>query len=301
MATNAATVSEGALALEGRGPRRLAGLRRLLRQPNAVAGLLMLMVVVVCALAPSAFETRDPYKSRLLDAKLAPSAAHRLGTDAHGRDVFSRIIEGTRSSLLMGLIPVAIGLSIGGVIGLVAGYYPRLGDLIIMRFIDMMMAFPGIILALTIVAALGTRQGSNTAKAMVAIGVALIPTFARVTRGTVLSAREFLYVDAARSLGCNDRRIMFIHILPNVIAPLIVLGTLAIAGAILSGASLSFLGLGAKPPAIEWGSMINDGRESLATAWWISTFPGLALMFTVIAVNLLGDGVRDLLDPRIRV
>jgi peptide/nickel transport system permease protein len=240
-------------------------------------------------------------RGRLLFANAAPSGTYLLGADAQGRDVYSRIMAGTRSSLVMGLIPVAIGLSIGGLLGLLAGYYTRFGDLVIMRFIDMMMAFPGIILALTIVAALGTKHGSNIAKAMVAIGIALIPTFARVTRGSVLSAKEQLYVDAARATGCGDRRIMFVHILPNVVAPLIVLGTLSIAAAVLVGASLSFLGLGAQPPSIDWGSMVNDGRQKLATAWWISTYPGVALMLTIIAINLVGDGARDLLDPRLRV
>ena len=275
--------------------------RRVLRQRNLVIGALLLALVVVCALAPTLFETHDPTRGRLLFANAAPSSKYLLGADAQGRDVYSRILAGTRSSLVMGLIPVAIGLSIGGLLGLIAGYYTRLGDLLIMRIIDMMMAFPGIILALTIVAALGTKHGSNTAKAMVAIGIALIPTFARVTRGSVLSAKEHLYVDAARATGCGDRRIMFVHILPNVVAPLIVLGTLSIAASVLVGASLSFLGLGAQPPSIDWGSMVNEGRQKLATSWWISTYPGVALMLTIIAINMVGDGARDLLDPRLRV
>jgi peptide/nickel transport system permease protein len=285
-----------------RGPRSVVVVgRRVLRQRNLVIGAVLLLLVTICAVAPQLFETHDPVRGRLLFANAAPSGKYLLGADAQGRDVYSRIMAGTRSSLVMGLIPVAIGLSIGGLLGLLAGYYTRFGDLVIMRFIDMMMAFPGIILALTIVAALGTKHGSNIAKAMVAIGIALIPTFARVTRGSVLSAKEQLYVDAARATGCGDRRIMFVHILPNVVAPLIVLGTLSIAAAVLVGASLSFLGLGAQPPSIDWGSMVNDGRQKLATAWWISTYPGVALMLTIIAINLVGDGARDLLDPRLRV
>jgi peptide/nickel transport system permease protein len=292
----------GVADLAPRGGRsRIISLHRIVRQRSLLVGAALLLAVVAIAVRPSLFEPHDPVLGRLLNANAAPGGSYWLGADAQGRDVFSRIIAGTRSSLVMGLIPVAIGLSVGGLLGLLAGYYQRLGDIIIMRFIDMMMAFPGIILALTIVAALGTRHGSNIAKAMVAIGIALIPTFARVTRGSVLSAKEYLYIDAARSIGCGDRRIMFVHLLPNVVAPLIVLGTLSIAGAVLVGASLSFLGLGAQPPSIDWGSMVNDGREKLATAWWISTFPGVALMITIISINLVGDGVRDLLDPRLRM
>jgi peptide/nickel transport system permease protein len=282
--------------------RRFRGeVRRFLRQRNSLVGLIVLFGFVLWAISPQSFEPHNPYRSHLLNASLPPSQQHWMGTDAQGRDVLSRSVEGTRASLAMGLVPVTIGLSVGGVLGLVAGYYRRLGDLVIMRFTDLLMAFPGIILALMIVAALGTHGGSNSLKAMFAIGLALIPTFARVMRGSVLSAKEFPYIDAAIATGCGDLRIMFRHLLPNVVAPMLILGTLSIAGAMLAGASLSFLGLGAQPPSIEWGSMINDGRQRINTAWWISTFPGIMLMFTVIAINLLGDGARDLLDPRLRI
>jgi ABC-type dipeptide/oligopeptide/nickel transport system permease subunit len=219
-----------------------------------------------------------------------------MGTDLLGRDILSRVIWGARLSLLIGLVSVCIGATIGTLLGLVAGFYGGWIDTVTMRVADAMLAFPGILLALTIIAALGT----GITNVMIAVGVATIPEYARLTRGSVLSAKENLYVEAARVLGCPGSRIMFRHVLPNVVAPVIVLSTLRFGIAILTASGLSFLGLGAQPPTPEWGLMVSMGREYLGKAWWMSTFPGLAITVTVVAINLVGDGLREALDPSLR-
>jgi peptide/nickel transport system permease protein len=204
------------------------------------------------------------------------------------------MIYGARISLLIGLVSVAIAAFAGITIGIFAGYYGGLIDSVSMRIIDVMLAFPGILLALIIVSVLG----SSLTNLMIAVGVGSIPGFARLTRGSVLSIREEAYVDAARVVGCRNLRIVLRYIFPNLAASLIVYGTLGVASAILSGAALSFLGLGVQRPSPEWGIMLSDGRGFLRDFWWIATFPGVAIMLTTLAINMLGDGLRDILDPR---
>jgi len=220
-----------------------------------------------------------------------------LGTDYMGRCLLSRIIFGTRTSLSVGFIAVAISTLLGILLGVVSGYYGGITDHIIMRIVDIMFAFPSILLAITIMAVLGP----GLEKAMIAIGIVYTPQMARVVRGSVLAVKEAPYIEAERALGAGNTGIIFFHILPNVMAPIIVYATLSIASAILDAAALGFLGLGAQPPTPEWGAMLSNSRQFLiAGAWWAATFPGIAIMVTVLGLNLLGDGLRDALDPRLR-
>jgi ABC-type dipeptide/oligopeptide/nickel transport system permease subunit len=238
----------------------------------------------------------DPFKQSLRDSLLAPgSDGHLLGTDAFGRDVLLRLVDGGRVSLTVGLVAVAISLGIGGLIGLIGGYFRGWTDRILMRIIDVKLAFPGILLALVIV----TVLGSGLDKVMIAVGIGGIPRFARVVRGSVLNTKGDLFVEAARSIGASDRRIMFVHLVPQILGPVITIGTFGLATAILSTASLSFLGLGAQPPTAEWGLMLSESRRYIRIAWWLAVFPGVAIMLAVLAVNILGDSARDALDPRI--
>jgi ABC-type dipeptide/oligopeptide/nickel transport system permease subunit len=271
-------------------------LRRLLRNRGSVLGGLFLLALVVVAIFAPLIAPYDPIEIYPPEARQAPSPRHLAGTDKFGRDTMSRIIFGTRISLRVGLIGVAIALSIGGVVGLYAGYYGGRFDVIVCMLVNMMLAFPGILLALSIVAVLGP----GLENVMVAVGISSIPQFLRVVRSSVLSAKENVYVEAAKIAGCSTRRIIFRHILPNVIAPVIVLSTLWVGTAILIGASVSFLGLGVQPPTPEWGVLVSEGRNYLNSMWWLSTFPGLAIVLTVLAMNLLGDGLRDALDPRLK-
>lgn len=270
---------------------------RLRRSKGALLGLAILLALIVLALAAPLLAPFDPIK--VSDQALySPGMPYLLGTDQYGRDIFSRLLYGTRISLVIGLIAVGIAASLGVTIGLLAGYYGGWVDGLLMWLINVMLAVPGILLALAIVTIRGTPNLTNL---MIAVGIAGVPTYARLVRGSVLAAKENLYVDAARVLGAPTRVILTRHLLPNVIAPVIVAATLGTGTAILAAAALSFLGLGSQPPSPEWGRMLSEGRAYLRDQWWISTFPGLAIMLTVLGMNLLGDGLRDALDPRLKV
>lgn len=270
--------------------------RRLRRHKAAIAGLAILSVIGIVALGAPWLAPHDPIRVRPAEALTPPSVAHPLGTDQYGRDILSRVMMGARLSLLTGLGAVAIALTAGILLGLVSGVLGGWTDLLFMRVIDTMMAFPSILMALVVVAVVG--QGP--VNVMVAVGVSLIPTFVRLVRGDVLAVKENVYVEAARALGVGDGRLALRHVLPNILAPVIVLSTVAIAWSIILGASLSFLGLGPRPPTPEWGIDLSTGRSYLLRAWWISAAPGFCIMLTVVAVNLVGDALRDELDPRLR-
>ena len=272
------------------------GLRLLSRRGAAVVGAAMLLVVAAIAVAGPSLSRTDPLRMSPVEALSPPSAAHPFGTDQYGRDVLSRVIAGTRLSLATGLGAVVIARAGGLALGLASGAAGGWVDLLVMRVVDVMMAFPSVLLALVVVAIVG--QGS--ANVMVAVGVSLIPTFVRLIRGNVLVVREHAYVEAAQALGCAPGRVALGHILPNIVAPVIVLATIAVAWSIIIGASLSFLGLGPRPPIPEWGVDLSNGRNYLLRGWWISGGPGIAIMITVVAVNLVGDSLRDALDPRLR-
>jgi peptide/nickel transport system permease protein len=270
--------------------------RRLLASRGIVLGGSVLCLVCLVALASPLLAPYDPLAQHP-DLSLAePSLVHPFGTDLLGRDVLSRVIVGSRQSLLVAVVAISIALTLGTLVGLASGFYEGWVDLLLMRLIEIQLAFPGLLLALAIVAVLGPGLGN----AMIAVGISLIPSYARMVRASVLTIKHNAYVEAARVIGCGDVRVIGAHILPNVGVPILVLTTVAIAWAILIGSSLSFLGLGAQPPFAEWGRDLSEGRNYLAVAWWVSTFPGLAILFTIVSVNLLGDGLRDTLDPRLR-
>src|SRR5215468_5448533 len=264
--------------------------RRLVRQRGAVLGLVILSLLASMAAAAPWLSPRDPIKTAPRESLQPPGARFVLGSDQYGRDVASRALHGARLSLTVGLIAVSIAVCLGTPVGLVSGYYGG-------RVVDVLLAFPGILLALAIVSVLSP----GLTNVMIAVGLSAVPNYARLVRASVLSAREQLYVEAARALGSRDLAIVARYILPNVVAPLIVTATLGLGTAILSAAALSFLGLGSQPPQPEWGRMLSEGRDYLREAWWISTVPGLGIMLTVLAMNLVGDGLRDLLDPRLQV
>lgn len=270
--------------------------RLLRRRKAALVGAIVLVVVALVALLSPLIAPYDPIKVDPVNALRSPATQHPFGTDQYGRDIMSRAIAGSRLSLLTGLGAVAIALATGVVLGLLCGVIGGWTDLLFMRAIDVMMAFPSILMALVVVAVLG--QG--TLNVMLAVGVSLVPTFVRLVRGDVFSVKENVYVEAARALGCREARLALRHVLPNIVPPLIVLSTVAIAWSIILGASLSFLGLGPRPPTPEWGTDLSNGRSYLLRAWWIASVPGLCIMLTVVAVNLVGDALRDELDPRLR-
>lgn len=256
----------------------------------------VLLIFSILALLAPVIAPFDPYNARILDSTLPPSATYWLGTDLAGRDIFSRMLYGARLSMTIGLFAVAISASVGTVIGLVAGYYGGRLDNLVMRGIDVLMAFPGILLAMAIVAVLGT----GLVNVIIAVGVGSIAEFARITRGSVLTIRKEVYIDAARSIGCSDLRIIFRHLLPNAFPPILVLASMSYGWALLSATGLSFLGLGAPPPTAEWGAMLSDGRSVMWDAPWAAVFPGLAILCIVLSSNLLGDAIRDILDPKLR-
>lgn len=278
-----------------RGPW-VEGFTRLLRQKSALLGLVIVGVLLLTALLAPLLAPYDPLATDLPNRLQAPSAEHLFGTDAHGRDILSRIIYGTRISIQVGIIAVGISLVFGTFLGAVSGYFGGKLDLVIMRFIDIMMAFPYILLAIAITAMLGP----GLTNAMIAIGIVGIPIYARVIRGVVLSVKEMEYIEAAKVSGCSNFRIIFRHVLPNCLAPLVVQATLGVGTAILDAAGLGFLGLGAQPPHPEWGIMLNQGKEVMQIAPWVIMFPGAAILLVVLGFNLLGDGLRDALDPRLK-
>ncbi|PJF27607.1 MAG: hypothetical protein CUN53_03395 [Phototrophicales bacterium] len=271
--------------------------RRIRRSANVRIGVSVLMVMVLLAVFAPIITAYDPTQITPALRLRPPDGDHWFGTDDFGRDVFTRIAYGARLSLQVGVISVALAASIGVTLGIMAGYYGGWIDSLIMRLIDVMLAFPGILLALAIVAILG-RSLINV---MIAVGISAIPVYARMARGTTLSVKNIDFITAARAIGAPTPRIMLRHVLPNITAPLIVVATNGVASAIIAGAALSFLGLGAQPPTPEWGVMLAEGRVYLRNAWWVTTFPGLAIMVTVMAINLMGDGLRDILDPRLRL
>lgn len=286
-------------AAPGRRPSDQTGLgafaRRLWKVRLAAVGLGIVLVLVICAVLAPVISPYEPNRQQLLKALEAPSTTHWLGTDENGRDVLSRILYGTRISLAAGIFSVSIALVLGVGSGLVSGYFGGRLDNLIMRFMDALLAFPTLVLALAITAALGP----GLRNAMIAIGIVYTPLFARLTRGQVLSVREREFVEAARTLGAGHMRIMARHILPNVVAPLIVQVSLSIALAILAEATLSFLGLGVQPPEPSWGSMVSRGKDYLDMAPWLAFAPGGAILLAVIGFNFLGDAIRDALDPRL--
>lgn len=269
--------------------------RKFKKQKTALAALVFILLMAVLAvicywIAPYGINEYD--YSAIMQA---PSAAHWFGTDEFGRDLFSRILCGTRISLVVGLSSVTIGAVCGTILGLLGGYYGGLLDSVIMRICDVLFAFPGLILAIAIVAILGSGLGN----VVIAVAVFSTPTFARLVRSTTLSLKNSVFVQAARNLGASDARILFKHILPAAIPNIIVQYTMSIGNSILTASSLSFLGFGAKPPTPEWGLLLSNGRNYMMSSWHITLFPGIAIFLTVLAFNLLGDGLRDALDPKL--
>ena len=267
-----------------------------LRSPLTVAGLILIVLFGLGAVLAPVISPANPLKQVLSTRLKPPSAAHWLGTDQLGRDVLSRMIFGARISLLVGVVVVALAGSLGTTVGMIAGYTGGWLDEVLMRLTDVFLAFPALILAMAISGALGP----SLTNAMIAIAVVSWPIYARLVRAQVLTLREREYVEAARSLGASTPRILLLHILPNTLAPLMVQASFDMGGAILAAAGLSFIGFGTQPPTPEWGVLISEGRNYIATQPWLSLFPGLAILFTVAAFNLIGDGLRDAFDPRLR-
>ncbi len=273
-----------------------AFIRRFMRSKAAVVGFVIVLLLVVVATFAPLLAPADPIEQHFIQQLLPPSWEHPLGTDEFGRDILSRIIYGARIALFVGVLADGIGLICGVLLGLCAGYYGGLTDSLIMRLIDILLAFPYLLLAMLVVAILGP----GLTNAMIAIGIVYIPSYARLVRGSVLSVKETDYVAAAQAAGAGDFRILFRHVLINALAPIIVQATLTIGWAIVETAGLGFLGLGAQPPTAEWGAMLSGGRDYMLEAPWIATFPGLAIVLTVIGFNLMGDGLRDVLDPKLK-
>jgi len=271
-------------------------LRRASRDFRTMLGFVIVVIVIILALFAPLFAPYGPETPDFVNVLQSPSSAHLFGTDELGRDVFSRIIWGARVSLMVGVISVGAALMLGTVIGVIAGYYGHSWDAVLMRLMDIIFAFPSILLALAITAVLGP----SLINAMLAIAVVYVPTFARLARGQVLTVRELTYVEASRALGVGDGNIMARHIVPNILAPLIIQSSLLFASAIITESYLSFLGLGIQPPTPSWGNMLKNAIGFLELAPWMAWFPGLAIFFVVIGFNLLGDGLRDLFDPRSR-
>jgi len=277
-------------------------IEKFLKNRTGLAGLIIIAIFAFAALFAPLISPHNPVENALYDQLKPPvwhptgASKNLLGTDDLGRDILSRLIYGARVSLTLGVVSVGIALLLGSILGALAGYYKGWPDNLIMRFMDIILAFPHILLAIVIVAYLGP----GLRNAMMAIGIINIPRFARIVRASVMEEYEKDYVTAARAVGAGNRRIIFNAIIPNCLAPMIVQASLGFGAAILDAAGLSFLGLGAQPPIPEWGAMIAQGRAMILRAWWVMTFPGIAILLAVLGFNLLGDGLRDALDPRLR-
>jgi peptide/nickel transport system permease protein len=271
--------------------------RKLLRSIPFVTGAALVLLMVAVSAAAPLLTAYQPTRMSPVHRLQPPSLERPFGTDQLGRDVLSRTLHGGRLSLPMGIVPIAVAALFGLMIGLVAGFYGGWLDLGVMRIVDVWIAFPPILLAMAIVTVLGT----GLENIMIALGIAWIPYYARMVRGSVLEAKENVYVDAARALGARHFRIVVRHVLPNVLTPIMVMSSMGVANAILAGAALSFLGLGAQAPAPEWGTSLADARQFIRLGWWIGFFPGLAIAVTVLGANLMGDGIRDALDPKLKV
>ncbi len=269
---------------------------RLSKSPLAMFGLAIILLLVFCAIFAEMISPYDPTAQDLAHMFETPSSAHWLGTDEFGRDILSRLIYGARVSLQVGFVAVGIALVLGGFLGAVSGYYGGRLDNAIMRVMDVLLSIPQTLLAIAIVAALGP----SLMNLMVAVGISAVPTYARIVRGSVLSIRNMEFVEAARAVGSPDLRIILKHIIPNSMAPIIVQSTLGVASAILNAAGLSFIGLGIQPPNPEWGAMLSGGRQYIRDFPHMTLYPGLAIMFTILALNFLGDGLRDALDPKLK-
>jgi ABC-type dipeptide/oligopeptide/nickel transport system permease subunit len=288
-------VTDAILLQETVAPRqRSRSLARFLRHRSAVAGAAVVLGFIALAVLAPVVAGHDPFQTSFLAIRKAPSAAHWLGTDELGRDVFTRLAYGARASLMAGVISVAIAVAVGVPFGLVAGYYSGLVDGAISRATEAMLSIPFLVLAIALAAFLGP----SLTNAMIAIGLSATPIFVRLTRGQVLAVKTEDYVEGARAIGLPDRWIILRYVLPNVLPPIIVQATLTIATAIIAEASLSFLGLGQQPPNPSWGSMLNTAKNFMSQAPWMSVFPGGAIFLVVLGFNLLGDGLRDALDPR---
>ncbi|MGY1742200.1 MULTISPECIES: ABC transporter permease [unclassified Blastococcus] len=277
-------------------PRWRETLGLLARNPTAAASAVVLLLIVLVAVFDETIAPDGPNDQDQSIALQPPSWDHPFGTDEFGRDVFSRVILGAGTSLRVGFLSVAVALVAGTLIGLLAGFYGRWVDDVLMRLMDVLFAFPAVLLAIAIVAI----RGEGTGNAILAIGIVYVPIFARVTRASVLGVREEVYVRASRSVGASDLRLLTRHVLPNAAPPIIVQTSVSLGFAVLAEAALSFLGLGPRPPNPSWGLMLADGRGFIEQAWWYTVFPGLAIVLTVLCFNLLGDGLRDVLDPRQR-
>ena len=281
--------------------RRPARWQTLLRygrtKPLGTVGFALITIMILLAILSPFIAPYDPYKIHVEHMFSPPNTKFLLGTDSYGRDMLSRIIWGSRISLYVGVLSVAIGSAAGGLLGLVSGYFGGRTDLITQRFVDIMMAFPSLILAMCVVAALGT----GLSKVTIAIALTLVAQSCRIVRSAVLSVKETQYMDAARAIGCSHQRTLFLHALPNCLAPYIIIATAMLARAIIAEASLSFLGLGVPPPEPSWGGMLSGAaQEFVQRAPWMAIFPGMAISLAVFGFNLLGDAVRDVWDPRLR-
>ncbi len=271
-------------------------LRRLLANPLAVAGGIIVLVLFVVALGAPVLAPWDPYEFDAKHVLEAPSAAHLLGTDGLGRDVLSRMLYGARVSLMVGFVAIGISTAIGMLLGSLAGFFGGIVDTIIMRFVDVMLNFPTFFLILAVIAYLD----ASIWNIMIVIGVTSWMGVCRLVRAEILSLRERDFMVAAEALGLPPSRIILRHALPNALAPVFVSAILGIAGAILLESGLSFLGVGVQPPTASWGNILTEGKSTLEVAWWLSVFPGLAILITVLGYNLFGEGLRDVLDPRLK-